>query len=354
MPPNPYVPLFELTRGDTVESIHYGAIAIVDKYGRLVSNYGDPNAISFLRSSAKPFQVLPFIENGGADYFNLHPCEIALMCASHSGTDHQVATLISIQEKTGVHETDLQCGAHHPLHQDTAEAIRQRGEKPTQNRHNCSGKHTGMLAYAHMQNWSTIDYLNTSHPVQQQILQTFSEMCDLSPDQIAIGVDGCSAPNFAVPLVNAAISYARLCDSSDLAPGRAQACHIITSAMISYPEMVAGPGRFDTRLMEVTGGRIVAKGGAEGYQGVGLFPGVLGPGSPALGIAIKVSDGDLKGRVRPAIILEILRLLGALSPSEMEALADYGPITPIHNWRKLVVGQARPRIVLSDNNTQSD
>lgn len=349
MPPPTYLPLFELTRGETLESVHYGAIAIVDVDGRLVDHHGDANATSFLRSTAKPFQALPFLENGGAEFFNLSAAEIALMCASHSGTDDHAKTLLALQEKTGVSESDLMCGVHPPLHAGTAEAMRQRGEEATQNRHNCSGKHTGMLAFARMQTWPTASYLEPSHPVQQAILQTFSEMCDLSAEQVYLGVDGCSAPNFAVPLANAALAYARLCDPSDLAPARAQACRRISAAMRSHPEMVAGPERFDTRLMAATGGRIVAKGGAEGYQGIGLMPDAISPGSPALGIAIKISDGDLKGRARPPVVLEILRQLGALSDSELETLSDYGPVTPVYNWRQLEVGQARPNVNLGNS-----
>lgn len=367
MSSSPYTPLFELTRGETVESVHFGAVAIVEVDGRLVSAHGDPDAVTFLRSSAKPFQALPFIaatlrvankrtrhltlpsgvlESGGAQAFDLTPAEIALICASHSGTDEHVATVRSIQEKSGVGEAALLCGVHEPLDEATAEALRKRGERPSPNRHNCSGKHTGMLAYARMQGWPTARYIDPGHPVQRSILQTFAEMCDLRPEQVALGVDGCSAPNFAVPLRSAALAYARLCDPSGLSPARAAACRAITTAMMSHPEMVAGPGRFDTRLMEVGAGRIVAKGGAEGYQALGLLPGTLGPGSPGVGITFKVSDGDSKSRVRPAVSLEILRQLGALSPAQLEALAEYGPISPVHNWRGLVVGQARPRLDL--------
>jgi L-asparaginase II len=248
----------------------------------------------------------------------------------------------TIQSKTGVDETELLCGVHPAYDLPTAEAMRQRGEEPSSNRHNCSGKHTGMLAYARMQGWPTGDYIDLSHPVQQSILQTFAAMCGLAPERVELGVDGCSAPNFAVPLRNAAQAYARLCDPNGLEPARAQACRAITAAMTGHPEMVAGPGRFDTRLMECTGGRIVSKGGAEGYRGMGLLPGALRPGSPALGIALKVSDGDARGRAVPAVSLEVLRQLDALSPVEMEALAEFGPTFPVLNWRNIVAGQARP------------
>ena len=350
MPADRYLPLFELTRGRIVESIHFGAIAVVDAQGGLIASYGDPQAVSYLRSTAKPFQALPFIENDGHKYYNLSQPEIAVMCASHSGTDEHVAVVQSMQAKSGVSEADLQCGVHPLSHAPTLEALRQRGEKLTPNRHNCSGKHTGMLAYARMKGMPTGDYLDPAHPIQQDILCAFAAMCKISPQQVEIGIDGCSAPNFAVPLYHGALGMARLCDPENgdvQPPARRAACHVILEAMTSHPEMVGGPGSFDTRLMQATSGRILAKSGAEGYYGLGLRPGALGPGSPGAGIAIKISDGDTSYRVRPAIVLEVLRQLGALEAVEAVRLAECGPIFPLHNWQKLAVGQARPCFNLS-------
>ena len=101
-------------------------------------------------------------------------------------------------------------------------------------------------------------------------------------------------------------------------------------------------GRFDTALMEVGRGRIVAKGGAEGYQAIGLLPGAIEPGSPALGIAVKISDGDHAHRAVPAVSLGVLRQLGGLSPEDLAGLSDFGPSFSLYNLRKLVVGMGRP------------
>jgi L-asparaginase II len=345
MPASPYRPIFELTRGNTVESVHNGAIAVVDAIGQLAAWYGDPNAVTFLRSTAKPFQALPFIEHGGHNQFSLTSREIAMICASHSGTEEQVRVVQSIQAKTGVSESDLLCGAHYPYHEPTAEAMRERKEQPRPNQHNCSGKHSGMLAYARWLGLSTADYINPQHPIQQEILRTFAGMCELPVEQVGLGMDGCSAPNFAVPLRDAAFALARLCDPDDGAvfpPERRAACQTIVSAMVNHPDMVGGPGRFDTRLMEVGNRRILVKGGAEGYQGVGLLPGALGPGSLALGITIKISDGDFRSRARPGVTLEVLRQLEVLSQPELDLLSDFGPTIPVENWRKIKVGQGRP------------
>jgi L-asparaginase II len=354
----PYVPIFEITRGRIVESVHFGALAVVDATGKRIASCGDPALVTYLRSSAKPFQVMPFVESGGPDAYRLSPKEISLMCASHQGTDEHVQTVRSIQEKTGVAEDQLMCGTHPVGDPATQKAMQSRGESPTPNRHNCSGKHTGMLAYTHFKKMPLSPdggapaYIDPSHPVQVEILQTFAAMCGMEPGQVELGIDGCSAPNFAVPLERAAYAFARLCDPAGLSPARAAACRTITSAMTTHPFMVGGPSSFDTALMEQGAGRFVCKGGAEGYQILGLMPGAIGSDSPGIGIAIKISDGDSCGRpqpdhkpsiyIRPAVVLEILRQLGVLSASEMQSLASFGPDFTIYNWRKLKVGAGTP------------
>lgn len=350
-----YQPVFELTRGNIVESVHFGAVAVVDSSGRLLAWYGDPKVVTFMRSSAKPLQALSFIEHGGDQAFHLTSKEIAIICASHEGTDEHVEVIKSIQAKVGVQESDLLCGTHPLSHIPTVEAMRARGELPTANRNNCSGKHTGMLAHARMRGLPIADYINPGHHVQKTILETFSEMCGIEPDRVEMGVDGCSAPNFAIPLSNAALGFARLCDPRSLSQDRAAACRRITSAMMANPIMVSGTGRFDTRMMEVCSKRIVAKSGAEGFLALGIMAGALGAESPGIGIVFKVADGDItlrdadgnfRNRVRPAMALEILKQLGYVSDKELESLAGFGPVLPILNARKMVVGESRPAFTL--------
>jgi L-asparaginase II len=213
-----------------------------------------------------------------------------------------------------------------------------------------------MLAHARMRGLPIADYINPDHPVQKTILAAFSEMCGMEPERVKIGTDGCSAPNFAIPLSNAALGFARLCDPRDLSQKRAAACRRITSAMMANPVMVSGMGRFDTRIMEVCSKRIVAKGGAEGYMALGIIAGAMGAGSPGIGIVFKVSDGDLAvrdaegifhNRVRPAMALEILKQLGCVSEKELEALAEFGPVRPVINGRRIVVGESRPAFSLN-------
>lgn len=340
--PQNFIPLVEATRGPIVESLHCGAAAVVDPHNRLVASLGNPHTVAFLRSASKPFQALPLIESGGPQAFDLTDREIALMCASHTGTQCHVDVVKPLQAKIGVGPEDLLCGVHNPEDSASAAAMLLRGEQPTTLHSNCSGKHTGMLAYTRLHHLSPEDYINPAHPLQQVILQTMADMMDMRVEDVIVGIDGCSAPVFAGPLSNAALAFARLCDPSGLPPRRAAALRRIAQAMPAHPDMVAGPGNFDTVLMEAFAGQIVCKRGAEGYQALGLMPGLLGPDSPALGITLTITDGDLSGRARPVVILEILRQLGvSFTPHQTNTLARFDT-HPLRNWRQLEVGQIRP------------
>lgn len=340
-----YAPMIEVTRGKIVECIHFGAAAVVDVQGRLVASFGNPDTVTFLRSAAKPFQALPFVERGGPEAYGMTDREVALTCASHSGTDEHYAAVSALQARIGVSEHDLMCGTHPPIHQATAERLLCHGEQPTPNRHNCSGKHTGMLAHALLRHEAKETYLDWNHPIQQSILSAFSEMCGISVEDVELGVDGCSAPNFAVSLRAAALGYARLADPSGLNSARAAACQRIFRSMTGHPFMVAGPQRFNTHLMEAAGGRILAKSGAEGYMGLALPPGALGSGSPAMGMVVKISDGDAAQRAVSTAVVSALCQLGALKPEEAQALADY-QTRPVYNWRHIEVGEIRPAFTL--------
>ncbi|MDX1435603.1 MAG: asparaginase, partial [Anaerolineales bacterium] len=170
MKPDPgasYQPLLEVTRAGLTESVHFGALAVVDSRGRLVAAQGDASLVAFPRSSLKPLQAVPFIQAGGQEAFGLSQAETALICASHAGTDVHVENLRRFHDKVGLEEQDLGCGIHLPYHQATAQEMARRGEETSPFRHNCSGKHTGMLAYARLGGWPLETYLEPDHPVQQ-------------------------------------------------------------------------------------------------------------------------------------------------------------------------------------------
>ena len=334
-----YAPLVELTRGAIVECVHYGAFAVVDSQGKLLCSAGDPDLRTFPRSSMKPFQVLPFVESGGVEFFGLSAEELAIMCASHAGTDAHVAVLRGIHKKAGLQESDLQCGVHYPSDRATSDAMRLRGELPTPYRHNCSGKHSGMLAAARLRGLPIENYLELEHPVQQSIRAAMAEMSAMQAEALIPGIDGCSAPVYALPLRAFAYAVARLCDPGGLSAERQAACRKVTDAMRSYPLMVAGPGKLDTVLMQVLGDKLVSKGGAEGYQMIGLLPDA-DKGTPGIGIVMKFSDGDPDRRATYSLVTAILQVFGFSRHLENEAYRGFAD-SVVRNWRGLTAGEKR-------------
>ena len=197
-----------------------------------------------------------------------------------------------------------------------------------------------MLAVARYLDASTSNYLETEHPVQVQILHNFAEMVSMAAADIVVGIDGCSAPNFAVSIRNAATAYARIMDPGQFSIEKADSCRAIVRAMTAYPEMVSGEGRFDTLLMQVSSAQLLSKGGAEGFQGIGIPPNSLGSGSPALGVALKVLDGDLGSRALSVATIAVLDALGVLSAKERQQLKQFDS-RPILNQSGLHVGEIR-------------
>lgn len=342
-------PLLEIIRGSIVESAHYGSIAVVDAQGNLLKSYGDPYMVAFLRSSAKQFQALPFVEHGGVEHYNYTKRELSLSCASHEGARIHLEAVKALQEKTGIKESDLQCGGHLP---DDPEMLREyisRNIKPSANDNNCSGKHTTMLAHAKMRGLPLDTYLDINHVIQQEILACIADMCRIEKEKIELGTDGCSAPNFAMPLFHAALGMARMCNPRELSPERAAACGKIIEAMIAHPEMASGMREFDRMLITAGNGNIITKRGAEGYQIIGLI-------QQGIGIALKVEDGDPSrmsdnlestARVRPAVTIEILRQLGVLNQDQLKILEPFGPEKTLRNYAGLVTGKSRPAFTLA-------
>jgi L-asparaginase II len=332
--------MIEIVRAGLVESSHFVSLAVADSSGNLIAAWGDPELQTYMRSSAKPFQALPAVFEGAVDAAGFTETELALMCASHAGTDRHAGLAAGMLAKIGCTAQSLRCGIHTPYDQRTAEALARSGEPADALRNNCSGKHSGMLALARHLEAPLETYLEQTHPVQQLILKTFARMTDLPIEAIRVGTDGCSAPNFAVPLRNAAAAYARLMAPEGLPIPQAAAARRVVAAMTGSPDVISGAGRFDTELMRVCAGRVLSKGGAEGYQCVGIPADSLGGEHPALGLALKVVDGDLGHRASSAATLQVLEQLGALTREQRSALARFDE-RELRNLAGLPVGALR-------------
>ncbi len=326
-------------RNGRTEEWHFGAAAVVTPTGELVGRIGDPELAVFLRSVAKPFQAIPLVLAGGLEKFDLSPADLALICASHFGTPAHEKRAASILERAGYSVEDLQCGTHPPFDRAVRQEMRANGEAPRLLQNNCSGKHAGMFCACRLLDWPIDDYLDPKHPLQQRILDELALCAGVDRGEVGFGVDGCSAPTFSIPLRAAARAYAALVDpdAAGLDAERGAAVRSITAAMTTVPEMVAGPGQFTTRLMEVTGGRLLCKEGAQGYYSVAVKE------PEPLGIAVKVADGDL--RCRDGVVLDLLRQLGSLSAEEHAELDSFRRV-PVKSVRGDVVGEILPEVEL--------
>ncbi|MDT7541305.1 MAG: hypothetical protein QOE33_1209 [Acidobacteriota bacterium] len=332
-------PLAEVWRGSVVESRHRGHVAAVDSDDKLIARLGEPETVTYLRSSGKPFQALPLVASGAADRFDFNEAEIAIACGSHSGEPIHEQTVASMLEKIGLPESALKCGTHEPFSAEAAAELRRRGESPRVLQNNCSGKHAGMLALALHLHAPVETYDEPDNPVQQTILGTVSQFSGLPESEIALGTDGCGVPVFAMPVRAMALMYARLvAPGADFDDETRRAASRIVAAMTGSPEMVGGTReRLDTEMMRVARGSIVTKIGAEGVYTVGVLPSKRFP--RGLGLALKIEDGEDR-RARPTVVIESLRQLGALDAEARAALEPYASFD-VRNHSGEKVGEVR-------------
>ncbi|MDT5155898.1 MAG: hypothetical protein QOH51_255 [Acidobacteriota bacterium] len=332
-------PLVEVRRGSIVESRHRGHVAAVDGKGRLVASLGEPETVTYLRSSAKAFQAVPLVTSGAADRFRLTEKELAVACGSHSGEDIHVETVARVLKKIGLDESFLKCGVHEPFDRATAERLRVRGERPGILRNNCSGKHTGMLVLSRHLGTPPETYDDPEGPVQQAILRVVSQFSGLSVGEIAVGIDGCGVPVFGVHVRTMALMYARLVSPpADFDEAARGACVRLVAAMTAHPEMVGGTvERFDTEVIRAGRKLIISKIGAEGVYTAGVLPCDAWPNG--LGLAFKIEDGEDR-RARSTVAIESLRQLGVLDKDADKSLNPYASF-PVLNHRGDVVGEIR-------------
>ena len=283
----------QLLREGVVESIHTAHVVVCDVRGRNLSVAGNPELATFIRSALKPFQALAVTAAGAMERYNLNDQDLAIMCGSHQGTIEQVRQVFHILWQSDLDSTALRCptpaGKKSPLE------------------HNCSGKHAGMLAVSHQQNWPLETYLDRNHPVQKLILSRMAELLGMPADEFIMAHDDCGAPTYFMQLRQMATLFAMLSSGDNLEMER------IIRAMTSHPSLVGGPDVFDTKLMELTDGELVSKSGAEGIQCIGK----VGDG---LGLAIKVMDGSKRAKYATAIFT--LKQMGWILPAVADTLAE--------------------------------
>lgn len=307
-----HIPLVQTERGGLPECIHAGAIAVVNLQGQLLASAGDADWLTFTRSTLKPFQALPFMEAGGAAHFGFDSAQVAMLCASHNGEDKHVVQVERMLAASGTSYKRLQCGCHMPYFVELGVAAGQPG--PYDERwHNCSGKHAGFAAYCVQHGLPLDNYLAPEHPLQQAIRRDVALALDMDESALAMGVDGCSAPNYAAPLSRLALGFARL--ASGEADGRFGASYaLLGQAMSQHPDLVSGTARNDEAFMRIGAGDWVSKVGADGVQ-------AMASRSRGEAFAIKIIDGS-----KPALFaasVETMKQLGWLNAAQEAALAPW-------------------------------
>jgi len=325
-----FIPLVEEYRGGVLENIHYGAITVVDERGTVIYRAGNPEHITFLRSAAKPFQAIPGLKRKIDEVYGFAPKETALLAASQRGEAFHIEALESILNKTGIGEDELICGSTYPLNEE-AKAERYRAHEPKRKIfHNCSGKHSGLLALCKHMGWDTKTYFRLDHPVQQEILDTLAYLAELPTEAISVGVDGCGLPVHALPLKKIALLYLKLaCPDLIHDSATREAAITIARRMNEYPDMVADTKFVCSALLKDN--NIAAKGGAKGVYGIGLR-------KERLGISLKVSDGA--EHVWPCVIASILERIGYDNSATIERLYEVVP-NGIANDGGLTVGERK-------------
>lgn len=322
-----------VVRGDTVESVHRASLAVTDRGGRLVASWGDASLVAFLRSAAKPLQALALLETGAAQRFGVSDEELAVVAGSHNGEDRHVALVQGLLDRVGLGVPALRCGVHAPYGKEAAKRV---GPNFTALHHNCSGKHAGMLAVCVHRGWDPATYRDPSHPLQRQILENVAHETGLDPSQVAVGVDGCGVPSFAVPLRRAARAFARLMDAEAIRGDRGRALRRLRDAMLAHPDLVAGEDRIDTRFMRAVAGDLWVKAGAEACYGFGVRP-------KGWGGALKIEDGAT--RAVPPVLFRTLEGLGVVDERAARAL-DGVWNEPVRNWEGRAVGRVECELPL--------
>ncbi len=323
----------EVVRGGVPESRHRVHVAVVDAEGRLRASSGDPDLVTYWRSSAKPFQALPLVDDGAVERYGITPEELALACGSHAGSVRHVMVAESLLFRAALTGESLACGPHAPFDDAARLSLAEKGLEPGRVHNNCSGKHAGMMLLARVHGWDPAEYQRPDHPVQGRILAEVARWTQVPQEVIGQGVDGCGVVTYALPLRHMALAYAALAAAArrgERGPSE------VVGAMTAHPDLVAGEGRICTELMRVTAGRVFAKVGAEGVYCAGV------PGAE-LGVALKVEDGAARA-VAPAIA-SVLRELNLISEDDFGRLYAHA-FPQLLNTRGEVIGELRPRIVL--------
>lgn len=320
------------TRNGVLEMEFRGALSLVGNDGVELFKVGDTSRLVFPRSSLKLIQVLPILESGAADHFGFTLEDIALMCGSHNAEPRHVEAVRRILKRIDVPESALQCGPHPPLSTKAFRDLLRSGQEPEAVHNNCSGQHAGFLALARYWGAPIENYLDPAHPIQMRIKSLVSYFSGIPEANLVLGLDGCSAPNFAMPLYNLALTFRRLSYPVAEIPALEYARAKMVRAVTTHPFLVAGNDRYCTDLMMATRGNLIGKVGAAGIYCTALL-------YTYTGMAVKIDDGSEGPQYN--IIQTALERLNYL-PDEVKRMLEKYKLSPIVNCSGTQVGYRYP------------
>jgi L-asparaginase II len=313
----PFMPMAEIRRGGILESLHHGVAVVADAEGRVLQSWGDPSFVTFPRSSLKPFQAIPLVESGAADAAGLTEEHLALACASHGAEDFQVALVRGWLDRLGLRESALVCGPDLPRAQADQIAVIRAGGGRSRVFHNCSGKHCGFLTLTKHLGAPVDGYADPTHPAQRLYLEALSELLGEDAARLPRGVDGCGLHALALPMAAMARAAARWAVARVASDARRSAIRRLQSAIRTHPDHLSGRGSATGKIVRASQGRVLLKGGAEGYV-VGFVP------EDGLGIAMKLADGS--ARAKMGVFAALLGRLGLVDAAEALAQDVEGAI----------------------------
>lgn len=320
-----------VTRGKTLESLHEIKCFIGSLNGEVIFSTNNEKDIIYPRSSIKIFQGIPFSVSNAIQLYNLNKKQIALSCSSHCGESYHITELNDWLKKVNLKISDLKCGIHNPIHQQSSNKLYLSGKKPSQIYNNCAGKHLAMLTSCLVNNFSIKNYVDFDHPHQKNIRKVFSKFTEDKISKKNYGIDGCSAPQYAFTIEQLGKGLSNLLRSYNSNFEYSENIQIMINAILANPKFIGGSKNLDSNLIKISNRNIFCKGGAEG---VFLFVHIK---KKIFGI-LKVKDGN--ERALPSAMYTLLKKFGILTKQELNQFISWHK-TNLYNHAKIKIGNIK-------------
>ena len=323
-----------VTRGNIIESIHDAKSVVQNFNYEIILTTGHELDLVYPRSAIKIFQAIPFIQSEAHKRYKLSKKEIAISCSSHSGEKQHMIVLHNWIKKIKINSNSLKCGTHNPLNLSASNKLLLSGKKPNQLHNNCAGKHLGMISGCLSNKMNVNNYVFFNHPYQKLIRNSLESITECKITKKQVGIDGCSAPQYAFPLQNLSTSMVNLIKNYFGKEEFSTPIKLLLDSILKHPQLTGGSKKFDSELMRITKGKIFSKGGAEGVL-------LFAHKEKKIGGVIKIKDGN--ERALPSAATEIFKKLSLITKNEQRELSDWSN-QQIYNHAKIAVGEIYTKI----------